>query len=310
MTVPAAPAARSATAANPEFPHLRAFVAELAAGGLRHVCISPGARSTPLTVSFAREPRTTCWSHIDERSNAFFALGIAKATRSPAAIVCTSGTAAANFFPAIIEAAHAGVPLIVLTADRPAELRDCEAGQAIDQIKLYGDYAKWFAEVGMQDSGLPYFRTLARRALREAASVPRGVVHLNFPLREPLIADGGHRDDVTLEPAATVAPVVVPAGAPHPQAEDLARLVALIKLDDARPHRLRSGRPEPRDQQRDRRTRGALRLSDRGRPDLTNATRRARRSGTRLLRFAGSEPGLRRHNGPRPGPSFRRTAGL
>ncbi len=212
---------------NPEFPHLRTFVAGLAAGGLRNVCLSPGARSTPLTVSFAREPRIKCWSHVDERSSAFFALGVAKASRTPTAVVCTSGTAAANFFPAVVEAAHAGVPLIVLTADRPPELRDCEAGQTIDQIKLYGDFPKWFAEVGMPESGTPYFRTLSRRALREAASAPAGVVHLNFPLREPLIAEGP--DDLAVEPTDATAPGIVVSAAPHPADADISRLAALLR---------------------------------------------------------------------------------
>jgi 2-succinyl-5-enolpyruvyl-6-hydroxy-3-cyclohexene-1-carboxylate synthase len=219
-------------AVAPRFAHLRAFVAELAAHGLRHVGIAPGARSTPLTVSLAGEPRIDSWSHVDERSAAFFALGVARATRRPAAIVCTSGTAAANFYPAVVEAAHAGVPLIVLTADRPPELRDCEAGQAIDQIKMYGGYVKWFAEAGMADAGLPYFRSLARRALREAADVPRGVVHINFPLREPLIDDDAPRRGET---AAGVDATLVTAGAPPPAAADVERLARRI---DATPRGL------------------------------------------------------------------------
>ncbi|MDX2166286.1 MAG: 2-succinyl-5-enolpyruvyl-6-hydroxy-3-cyclohexene-1-carboxylic-acid synthase, partial [Deltaproteobacteria bacterium] len=165
---------------------IRAFVAALADAGLREVCIAPGARSTPLTLCLAGEPRLRCWSHVDERSAAFFALGLARAARRPAAVVCTSGTAAANFFPAIVEARQAHVPLLVLTADRPAELRDCGAFQAIDQIKLYGDQVKWFCEVGEASAGLAYFHALGQRAVSVAASPPGGVVHLNVPLREPL----------------------------------------------------------------------------------------------------------------------------
>src|ERR671915_1916937 len=126
---------------------LRAFVDELARCGLREACTSPGSRSTPLVLSLAREPRIRATSHLDERSAGFFALGIAKATGVPAALACTSGTAAANYAPAVIEAHEARVPLIVLTADRPPELRELGAGQTIDQLKLYGSAAKWFFDV-------------------------------------------------------------------------------------------------------------------------------------------------------------------
>jgi 2-succinyl-5-enolpyruvyl-6-hydroxy-3-cyclohexene-1-carboxylate synthase len=165
---------------------IRTFVTALADAGLRDVCLAPGARSTPLTLCLAAEPRLRCWSHIDERSAAFFALGLARASRRPAAVVCTSGTAAANFFPAIVEARQAHVPLLVLTADRPAELRDCGAFQAIDQLKLFGDQVKWFCEVGESSAGLDYFRSLGLRSVTVAAGAPAGAVHLNFPLREPL----------------------------------------------------------------------------------------------------------------------------
>ncbi len=176
--------------ADPTYAAIAAFADELVAAGLRHVCISPGARSTPLTLTLATHPRLRAWSHIDERSGSFFALGIAKATRSPVAVVCTSGTAAANFFPAVIEAAYAHVPLVVLTADRPAELRDCGAGQAIDQLKLYGSHVKWFVEVGDAKAGERYFRTLGSRAMAAARATPAGPVHLNFPFREPLVPVG------------------------------------------------------------------------------------------------------------------------
>jgi 2-succinyl-5-enolpyruvyl-6-hydroxy-3-cyclohexene-1-carboxylate synthase len=171
---------------------LRAFCDELARCGLEHACTSPGSRNTPILLSLAREPRIRCWSHIDERCAAFFALGAAKAAHRPVAITCTSGTAAANFTPAVIEAWHARVPLIVLTADRPAELRDVGAGQAIDQVKLYGDAVKWFCEVGVDTATaetLRWIRQLACRAYWTALNGRPGPVHLNFPLREPLVLD-------------------------------------------------------------------------------------------------------------------------
>lgn len=172
---------------DPQYAAVRAFVDELVRVGVRHVCVSPGARSTPLTLTVADTPGLRAWSHVDERSGAFFGLGLAKVSRQPVALVCTSGTAAANFFPAVIEAAHAHVPLLVLTADRPPELRDCGAAQTIDQIKLYGSHVKWFAEAGGAEAGLRYFRTLACRAVAAAEAGPAGPVHVNFPFREPLV---------------------------------------------------------------------------------------------------------------------------
>ncbi|MBV8217017.1 MAG: 2-succinyl-5-enolpyruvyl-6-hydroxy-3-cyclohexene-1-carboxylic-acid synthase [Solirubrobacterales bacterium] len=169
---------------------LRAFCDELARCGMEHACTAPGSRSTPIVLSLVREGRIRCWSHIDERSAGFFALGAAKLSGRPAAITCTSGTATANLTPAVIEARHARVPLIVLTADRPPELRDVGAGQTIDQLKLYGDAVKWFFEVGVDEAkpaALRFMRTLACRAYWTAANGPPGPVHLNFPLREPLV---------------------------------------------------------------------------------------------------------------------------
>jgi 2-succinyl-5-enolpyruvyl-6-hydroxy-3-cyclohexene-1-carboxylate synthase len=171
---------------------LRAFSDELARCGLRHACTSPGSRNAPIVLSLVREPRISCWSHIDERCAGFFAVGAAKAGGRPVAITCTSGTAAANYAPAVTEAFHARVPLIVLTADRPPELRDVGAGQAIDQLKLYGDAVKWFVEVGVDratDAALGWMRQLACRAYWTALSGRPGPVHLNFPLREPLVLD-------------------------------------------------------------------------------------------------------------------------
>src|SRR5437660_10832386 len=169
---------------------LRAFCDELGRGGLRQACTAPGSRSTPIVLSLVREPRIDCYSHIDERCGAFFALGAAKALGRPVAVTCTSGTAAANLAPAVIEAHQARVPLIVLTADRPPELREVGAGQTIDQLKLYGGAAKWFFEVGVHEATperLRWIRTLACRSYWTALAPRPGAVHLNFPLREPLI---------------------------------------------------------------------------------------------------------------------------
>lgn len=171
---------------------LRALVDELARCGMEHACTSPGSRNTPIVLTLARERRLRTWSHVDERSSAFFALGAAKASGKPVAVTCTSGTAAANFLPAVVEAHHAGVPLILLTADRPPELRDIGAGQTIDQLKLYGDAVKWFFELGVHEASaerLRWVRALACRAYWTALQGQPGPVHLNIPLPEPLILD-------------------------------------------------------------------------------------------------------------------------
>ena len=171
---------------------LRAFVDELARCGVREACTSPGSRSTPLVLSLARDPRLRATSHLDERSGGFFALGLAKASGLPVVLACTSGTAAANYAPAVIEAHEARVPLLVLTADRPPELRDVGAGQTIDQVKLYGSAAKWYAEVddhAATPERIRWLRQLACRAVWTALDGRPGPVHLNFALREPLVLD-------------------------------------------------------------------------------------------------------------------------
>ena len=169
---------------------LRAFADELARCGVREACTSPGSRCSPIVLALVRDGRLRCHSHIDERCAGFFAVGAAKASNLPVAITCTSGTAAANLAPAVIEAWEARVPLIVLTADRPPELRDVGAGQAIDQLGLYGSAAKWFFEVGTHDATperMRWMRMLACRAVWTALDGRPGPVHLNMALREPLV---------------------------------------------------------------------------------------------------------------------------
>ena len=174
---------------NRTYAPLQAFVEELYRCGMRHAVTSPGSRNAPLALTLAAQEGVEAVSVLDERSAGFVALGMAKASGRPVAVTCTSGTAAANLHPAVVEAWEARVPLVVPTADRPAELREVGAGQAIDQIKLYGSAAKWFVEVGTHDPGRDtaiHHRALACRAYWTAAGGRPGPVHLNFPLREPL----------------------------------------------------------------------------------------------------------------------------
>ncbi|MGN6815447.1 MAG: 2-succinyl-5-enolpyruvyl-6-hydroxy-3-cyclohexene-1-carboxylic-acid synthase [Solirubrobacterales bacterium] len=167
-----------------------AFAEELARGGLRLAVISPGSRSTPLAVALWRQPEIEVAVIVDERSAAFFALGAAQASGEPVALLCTSGTALVNYHPAVCEADESAVPLLVLSADRPPELRGIGAGQTIDQIKTFGSSVRWFCEVGTHaagDDGLVHYRSVACRALAAARGEVRpGPVHLNLPWREPL----------------------------------------------------------------------------------------------------------------------------
>ena len=171
-----------------------AFVDELARAGIRHVCACPGSRSTPLAIKLAQHPDLKLWMHLDERSAAYFGLGLAKAARQPVALLATSGTAAANFLPGVVEAFLSRVPLVVLTADRPHELRDVGAAQTIDQLRLYGEHVKWFVdmpepEIGLSAEHVRMVRTLAGRAVGTAVAEPAGPVHLNWPFREPLVPE-------------------------------------------------------------------------------------------------------------------------
>jgi 2-succinyl-5-enolpyruvyl-6-hydroxy-3-cyclohexene-1-carboxylate synthase len=185
-----------------------AFIDGLAKSGVREAVISPGSRSTPLALLLAEHPDIRIYMNIDERSAAFFALGLAKASRQPVAILCTSGTAAANYYPAVVEANVSKIPLIVLTADRPPELRDVGAPQAIDQLNLYGDHVRWFREMALPEQGenmKKYACFQAARAVSVAGGPTPGPVHLNFPLREPLVP---RMDASGFQPSGSFPPAV------------------------------------------------------------------------------------------------------
>jgi 2-succinyl-5-enolpyruvyl-6-hydroxy-3-cyclohexene-1-carboxylate synthase len=175
---------------NPALSVVNAFVAELYRAGVQNVCISPGSRSTPLTMAIVRHGQFRTWTLLDERSAGFFALGLARATRTPVALVCTSGTATANYLPAVMEARQSQVPLLVLTADRPPELHHVGSNQTIEQNDMYRPYVKWSLTMPVpsdQADLTRHARATAWRAVAHALSRPMGPVHLNWPFREPLV---------------------------------------------------------------------------------------------------------------------------
>lgn len=216
------------------------FAETLVRCGVRQAVISPGSRSTPLTVAFAAHAGLECIPVLDERSAAFFALGLAKQSHRPVVLLCTSGTAGANYFPAVIEAQESGVPLLVITADRPPEMRACASGQTIDQQKLFGGHVKFYHELAVPEPRLPllaYLRQTIAQACARTIQPEGGPVHLNAPFRDPLppvtdetargLENGlnaaffGHladvtavsaRNEVTWQPPATTRGVII-AGA-------------------------------------------------------------------------------------------------
>jgi 2-succinyl-5-enolpyruvyl-6-hydroxy-3-cyclohexene-1-carboxylate synthase len=171
---------------------VRRMTGALMKAGVKSVVISPGSRSTPLAYAFASTKSLNVYIQVDERSAGFFALGLAKATGEPVVLLCTSGTAASNYFPAVTEAHYARIPLIVITADRPHELREVGAPQAIDQIQLYGNHVKYSVDFPLAEENADvddYIERHVQRAASVALSAPYGPIHLNVPFREPLLID-------------------------------------------------------------------------------------------------------------------------
>ncbi len=212
---------------------LRGIVEELVAADVSEVIVCPGSRSTPLALAARAHPEIHVRVLLDERSAGFFALGLARASRRPVAVVVTSGTAVANLLPSVVEASLARVPLVVLTANRPAELRDRGAPQTIDQVRIFGGHVRWFAELPLLD-GAPetrrHVRSVVGRAVATARAGPAGPVHLDIPFREPLVPAGAlgpleaEADETwTARPFTTVV-----AGRPGLAADDLADLAGRL----------------------------------------------------------------------------------
>ena len=208
-----------------------ALVDEWARSGVTDAVVAPGSRSAPLALALARDERLHVQVVLDERSAAFRALGLALGRGRPVVVLCTSGTAAANFHPAVIEASQARVPLIVCTADRPPELRDTGAGQTIDQVHLFGNAVRWFCDPGPPiddpDAGAVW-RSLACRAVAESLGPPAGPVHLNLPFREPLVPTGLPFVDAPGRPEGRPWTVSSPATR-MPAPADVARLAELVR---------------------------------------------------------------------------------
>ena len=191
----------------------RTLVDEWSRGGVTDAVLAPGSRSAPVALALADDHRLRLHVFLDERSAAFFALGLAKRSARPAILLCTSGTAAANFHPAVAEASHGRVPMIVCTADRPPELRGVGAGQTIDQERLYGSAVRWFCEAGVpadEPGAGARWRELAARSVQVALGAPAGPVHLNLAFREPLVPSGEPLVDVPGSPHGAPWPVAVP----------------------------------------------------------------------------------------------------
>ena len=200
------------------------FVDELAVQGVEYACVSPGSRSAPIAMALQRHPTIRVFVQIDERSGSFFGIGIAKATGKPVVLLSTSGTAAAEFHPAVVEAFHSRTPLIVITADRPPELRDVGANQAIDQQRLFGTAVRWFVDPGPPfeaPNAARVWRRLAARAYSEALAGP---VHVNLPFREPLVPPPGQ-----VPSPAGESPQAMTTGRLQPSPDQVASVAAALR---------------------------------------------------------------------------------
>ncbi|MDH5485010.1 MAG: 2-succinyl-5-enolpyruvyl-6-hydroxy-3-cyclohexene-1-carboxylic-acid synthase [Gammaproteobacteria bacterium] len=204
----------------------RSLMNGLVSRGLQHVVISPGSRSTPLALACERHPAIRTWIQVDERSAAFFALGLARTERQPVGLVATSGSAPAHWYPAIIEASQSAIPLLLMSADRPAELQDCGANQTIDQVNLFGRHVRQFHQLPLPSSkvdALAQIQQLGQQAAAQSLSPLAGPVHLNIPFAEPLVPDNAHC------PGDEISDVVpVPAFAPAPDASQLEQLASVL----------------------------------------------------------------------------------
>jgi 2-succinyl-5-enolpyruvyl-6-hydroxy-3-cyclohexene-1-carboxylate synthase len=205
---------------------LRALTEELVAAGVRDVVVCPGSRSTPVALAVAMHPALRVLVDLDERGAGFLALGLAKASRRPVAVLVTSGSAAANLLPATVEADAGRVPLVLLTADRPPELRDRGAPQTIDQVRMFGRFVRWDAELPVPSDDpalIAHVRHVVGRAVATAVSTPAGPVHLDVPYREPLIPDGSLSPKGQATPFGRLVPFTwIPAGASiRPEVADL-----------------------------------------------------------------------------------------
>jgi 2-succinyl-5-enolpyruvyl-6-hydroxy-3-cyclohexene-1-carboxylate synthase len=198
------------------------LVDEWVRAGVRHAVVAPGSRSTPMALALANDDRLSVHVHHDERAAAFLALGIGVASGVPAIVLTTSGTAAAELHPAVAEASYGRVPMLVVTADRPAELQSVGAAQTIDQTHLFGRSVRWFAAPGVPDAAAaPTWRSLASQAHHESVGVVPGPVHLNLAFREPLVGEagepppgrpGGAPWHGAPSPVGVVAPMALPGG--------------------------------------------------------------------------------------------------